>query len=786
MAEKLIYSDVEVIGELKAQRLTVTGQYSLPLTDGAAGQILETDGAGNLNFVSISILALTPASILNGTGLTWTYDPIAGTMQGDVSLAPFNTTNLAEGVNLYFTNERVDDRVAALLNTGLTGTGPNSVTWQYDDVGNTLRPVVSLAPFSTTNLVEGANLYFTNERVDDRVAVLLQPGLIGTGANSISWTYSDILNRLTPVVSLAPFNTTNLAEGANLYFTNERVDDRVSNLIQDTATVTWTYNDFANTLEANAVAPLSVEDNAIFIGSQSTLNFVPGTGTTWTLNNDPINNRVDVQVDIGSSDAVIILDTGIRSSVRRDSNNTASGDYSTVLGGCSNTAVGNCSIVVGGNDNCASQDRSVVVGGFQNNALSNSTFIGGGRDNTISTGQFGVIVGGQCNSVCANRGFIGGGCCNTTSAIYAATVGGLENAAIGTHSFVGGGCLNTANCDYSIVGGGRSNCADGVCSTISGGSNNLTCANRATVGGGAFNCATAQGSTVSGGFCNCAGDNRATVNGGLCNIASGVSSTVSGGSCNTASGTNSTVSGGYCNTVSNYGSTINGGRTNSILAPRSTISGGYCNTLSGGYSSIIGGISNCGIGSNVVIIGGESNTAVSNFSVILGGRLNSANGLFSTASGEYAVAERYGERGHAAGAFGLPGDSMHLDLVLWNEINAGTSSDLFLNGANERIDIFSDSVLSGTINIVGLSDNGTEVVRFLRQFTIQNLGGTTSLNGSIITLGTDHNPGALVTLTITADNTNDALKVNVAVGAITGTTMKFTAHLSAVQIRLTS
>lgn len=133
-------------------------------------------------------------------------------------------------------NETIDDRVAALIQNG-TG-----ISWSYNDAGATLTPTVSLGSFSTTDLSEGSNLYYTNERVDDRVAALIQNG---TG---ITWAYNDGAGTLTPTISFSGFTTTDLAEGTNLYFTDERVDDRVSNLLVAGANVTLTYDDVANTL----------------------------------------------------------------------------------------------------------------------------------------------------------------------------------------------------------------------------------------------------------------------------------------------------------------------------------------------------------------------------------------------------------------------------------------------------------------------------------------------------------------------------------------------------------
>ena len=84
---------------------------------------------------------------------------------GDVSLSPFDTGDLAEGSNLYFTNERVDDRVAALIQDG-TG-----LSWTYVDGSDTLTGNVSLAPFDTDDLSEGStNLYWTDVRFDESFA----------------------------------------------------------------------------------------------------------------------------------------------------------------------------------------------------------------------------------------------------------------------------------------------------------------------------------------------------------------------------------------------------------------------------------------------------------------------------------------------------------------------------------------------------------------------------------------------------------------------------------------
>ena len=285
--------------------LEIANSYRLPEVDGSFGFVMATDGIGGVTWVDPGTLALdtddiTEASnlyftnervddrvsslILNGTGISWTYNDVLNTLVGNVSLAPFSTTNLAEGINLYFTNERVDDRVASLLQNG-TG-----ISWSYNDISNTLTPTISLSPFNTDNLAEGTiNKYFTTEAIDDRVAVLIKNG---TG---LTWTYNDPANSFTGNVSLSPFSTTNLAEGTNLYFTNERVDDRVSSLIINSSSINWTYNDIANTLEATAVAqPITVKKAGSLVSSRSILNFIEGPNTTINI----IDNGGTLATDI--------------------------------------------------------------------------------------------------------------------------------------------------------------------------------------------------------------------------------------------------------------------------------------------------------------------------------------------------------------------------------------------------------------------------------------------------------------------------------------------------------
>lgn len=100
------------------------------------------------------------------------------------SISVFDTDDLVEGSNnLYFTNERVDDRVSQLIVDG------KGIIKNYDDAGNLLSLAIDFSEFSTDDITEGAvntyltskttddlnegstNLYFTDERAQDAITV---------------------------------------------------------------------------------------------------------------------------------------------------------------------------------------------------------------------------------------------------------------------------------------------------------------------------------------------------------------------------------------------------------------------------------------------------------------------------------------------------------------------------------------------------------------------------------------------------------------------------------------
>jgi hypothetical protein len=107
---------------------------------------------------------------------------------------------------------------------------------------------------------------------------------------------------------LATKTTTDLAEGSNLYFTDERVDDRVSNLLVAGTNVSLSYNDAGNTLTINATMPTGAGGDQVFWENGTTVT------TNYTITNNknamsagPITINSGITVTVGTGEAWAIV-----------------------------------------------------------------------------------------------------------------------------------------------------------------------------------------------------------------------------------------------------------------------------------------------------------------------------------------------------------------------------------------------------------------------------------------------------------------------------------------------
>ena len=239
----------------------------------------------------------------------------------NTDFATKTTTNLAEGTNLYFTNARARNAITAAGDLSYNSTtGVLSVTTYKTSNFNT-----DFASKSTTDLAEGTNLYFTNERVDDRVASLLVAG------SNVDIVYNDVAGTLTISsfssggYDLSNNTTDDLAEGTNnLYYTDGRVKSVLSTIINDVSEfgslsyngstqkidyIGVTSSDIRSTLSANTGISYNTLTGVIGLDSLASVQFTDMTltGNLTVSGNTTFVNTVELTV----SDNIITLNAGL-------------------------------------------------------------------------------------------------------------------------------------------------------------------------------------------------------------------------------------------------------------------------------------------------------------------------------------------------------------------------------------------------------------------------------------------------------------------------------------------
>ena len=191
-------------------------------------------------------------TVWNGT--SWVSLAAGGDVTGQITAAidALTTDVIEEGsTNLYFTNERAQDAVGTLITNG-TQSGI-SVTYVDADAKLNFSVADQWTGKTTTDLTEGTNLYFTDERAQDAVANAIAAG---THSN-ITITYDDATNKFSFAAEngVADSTTDNLSEGTtNLYFTDERAQDAVGNAVG----TGLTYNDTTGAISVNTTAIATV------------------------------------------------------------------------------------------------------------------------------------------------------------------------------------------------------------------------------------------------------------------------------------------------------------------------------------------------------------------------------------------------------------------------------------------------------------------------------------------------------------------------------------------------
>lgn len=132
--------------------------------------------------------------------------------------------------------------------------------------------------------------------------------------------------------------------------------------------------------------------------------------------------------------------------------------------------------------------------------------------------------------------------------------------------------------------------------------------------------------------------------------------------------------------------------------------------------------------------------------------------------------------------YGSANNKVTNNKILYRSTTDATVTELTTDGAagsgtTNRIVVPLNTTMSVVVNICIKQSGSVNSKQMLRQFLIVNNGGTTQIEGTVTTLGTDVGSAALTTVstTITANDTDDAVKIEVTGLALTN--LRYTAFV---------
>jgi len=352
--------------------------------------------------------AITISGDVSGTGATSITTTIGANKIKD-SMIDFGTgTNqvssddVPEGsTNFYASNERIDDRVNALITDG-TGIGT-----LYDDAANTLTLNVTLSGLNTGDLSEGSNLYHTTARVRQAISgqndisynnstgVISFTDAVTGGANTLSDTTDK--KGVFKNLSTKNLNFYMLKAGSNITLTKNNGGGQADTYIEIAAASTTVSN--ANwsgvslsiqnggtgaSSASGARTALGVDaagtDNSTNVSLSGSYDYITISGQTIT------RNQINLNTDV----------TGSLSDSYISSASTWNGKLDSILSLTGGT--GTVSIVSNGNDNNVGKIRNIKGTGTVTTTVHNDGYLeiaGGTGTINLASGVTGTLPAGN-------------------------------------------------------------------------------------------------------------------------------------------------------------------------------------------------------------------------------------------------------------------------------------------------------------------------------------------------------------------------------------------------------
>ena len=254
------------------------------------------------------------SSVIGGTGLTSTYDDASGetTINLDNTAVDHGQYGAANKTVIFTVDQQ--GRLTAALDTAISITasqvsdfdeaaqdaignafvegegidityndGNATVTISAEDASDTNKGIASFS--STDFTVTSGNVAINHESVQDIAGAMVS----GNTQSGITVTYQDADGTIDFEVAdqFPSHSTTDLAEGTNLYYTQERVQDEIDNTIIAGTGLDKTYDDNAGTVTLDIDSTVTTND-----GSQTLTNKTLGSGNALGANLDAGNYKI--------------------------------------------------------------------------------------------------------------------------------------------------------------------------------------------------------------------------------------------------------------------------------------------------------------------------------------------------------------------------------------------------------------------------------------------------------------------------------------------------------------
>ena len=322
----LYYTNARVYSNVISLLPTYTGNVgagNVTIGSGSGGSIIGANLISAVNISATNWLNLYTSNVIETSGnLYYTNARVNAQVESNLRLkanvSDLTTANVVEVNNLYYTNARVlsnvtqmsinvfaDVDITGIANTGIliwngtsfvagatppatsanvAGTANVALVANFANVAatsNVANIVLSISNFTTSNLAEGTNLYYTNARVNAQVE-----------------------SNLRLKANVTDLTTANVIELNNLYYSNARVLSNVAQMsinvfadvdisnIQPNDTLVWDGTKFikaiagqATTIVANVTTTGNVEITRFSTATYSTAKYVytaRGTSVGYT------------------------------------------------------------------------------------------------------------------------------------------------------------------------------------------------------------------------------------------------------------------------------------------------------------------------------------------------------------------------------------------------------------------------------------------------------------------------------------------------------------------------